>query len=83
MVKNTNYELVPFVQDKDTTLYGEKIEFKSNLHVDVIVEDIQPYEGFIGDTINIIGKDFCKSVAGENGSNTFFLGNTQKINLFV
>ncbi len=61
LTKGESYSIYPYIYAKNTFFYGDTLEFVSNVDIDVEVFDWYPRQGFVKDTINIIGKNFCKS----------------------
>ncbi len=68
MFKGTRYNIRPYIIYEGNEYYGDLISFKSNLQVDIIVSDISPLSGFVGDTITIKGDKFCENIDGIRNS---------------
>lgn len=72
MQKGFNYSIRPYVISGGNEFYGDFVYFDSNLSIEIEIDDIFPLTGFVGDTINVTGKNFCNS--SFNNSNFLLLG---------
>ncbi|WP_062058328.1 IPT/TIG domain-containing protein [Aquimarina longa] len=71
LIKGQTYFVYPYLRTEFGTIYGDTLSFKSNVEIDVSITGLSPRNGFIRDTIVIIGKNFCTS--SFNNSNSFLL----------
>ena len=58
--KGLVYSVLPFIDYDENIIYGDSLSFISNVDVDIVIDDIIPCQGFVSDTISIIGRNFCK-----------------------
>ena len=56
LVKGNNYSVLPYVVVENNFIYGDTINFKSNIDIKIKVKNIRPLNGFIYDTISVIGQ---------------------------
>lgn len=63
VVKGKAYTVFPYVFVENKFVYGDTLDFTSNVDIKINVKEIKPLNGFVYDTISIIGENFCKSLA--------------------
>lgn len=80
LVKGNNYTVLPYVVVENKFIYGDTINFKSNIDIKIKVKNIRPLNGFIYDTISVIGENFCSS--NMSNSTKFLLNNNYQNVIF-
>ncbi|MDN3667260.1 IPT/TIG domain-containing protein [Algibacter miyuki] len=63
IVKGNAYSVFPYVMAENQFVYGDTLDFISRLDIKIKVNEIRPLNGFVYDTISIIGENFCKSLS--------------------
>lgn len=61
LIKDTTYSVFPYIHYDNKYVYGDTLQFKSNINININIDEITPKKGFIYDTIKIKGNNFCKS----------------------
>ncbi len=59
LLKDSVYKTYPFIKFNEKLIYGDTLEFISFATSTVIIDKLIPKDGFIYDTIQVIGKNFC------------------------
>ncbi|QVY66392.1 kelch repeat-containing protein [Polaribacter sp. Q13] len=77
LLKDSIYKTYPFIKFQDKYIYGDTITFKSLFTSIITVNEILPKNGFINDTIQIIGKNFCV----EDFRNSVYLGQFSQLDI--
>jgi hypothetical protein len=77
LLKDSIYKTYPFIKFQNKYFYGDTITFKSLFTSMVKIDKVFPLKGFINDTINIEGKNFCT----EDFRNTIMFGSFSQLNI--
>lgn len=62
IVKGKTYTVFPYVHAENKMVYGDTLDFTSNVDIKINFKELKPLKGFVYDTISIIGENFCKSL---------------------
>lgn len=81
LIKNSLYNLYGYIKHPEGIIKGKIRDFTSIADVNVIIKDIFPTEGFINDTITIIGSNFCSSTNNYYYQSRVMLNNISHTNI--
>lgn len=81
LIKNSLYHLYGYIKHPEGIINGRIHDFTSIADVNVIIKDIFPTEGFINDTITIIGSNFCSSTNNYYYQSRVMLNNISHTNI--
>lgn len=70
LIKDSIYKTYSFIEIDGKEVYGDTLEFKSKVTTEIKIINFHPKKGFIGDTISILGKNFCNN---DDFTNRIFL----------
>ncbi|WBX78155.1 IPT/TIG domain-containing protein [Tenacibaculum ovolyticum] len=59
LLKDSIYKTFSFIEIDESKIFSDTLNFKTLFTTPIIIDSIYPRKGFIGDTINIKGKNFC------------------------